>query len=712
MKNLIRFIAGFLMAFDSIGQDEVLVLDTSKFESLESIWLADTGNWVFKKGHDPAWANPDLNTSSWDTLRPTQIKTEMADENGRFEGWFRVRIKLDSTFEGLQIGLMQRVWAATDIYINGTLFKSFGNTGAFGGEYESYKRNILYPVPLKLETGKEYAIAIHVVDEVAPFYGRLKSEIDVLRGFLNITKPEYSLKIYENRFDKQLLRYTMGINYFLTVTIWLLYFSNKRERHFLFVAISITGFSIGVTPNFVPTYVDISFTKQHVLDYMGFYSLVSFLVLYPLTIGAIFTKKISKLHWSIAIISLVLMHISHFREFFEAVFFEISIALSAVMFTIYYVTSSSWKKINAAKKAIVIGLAAPLIIAVAAMIFLMIAVTAFNYQPEFGGTELIIIMFFLSFPISLFAYVILWFNDMLDQDRAKSKSLLVAAEEKELILSTQKEQLESQVEERTKELNRSLENLQSTQDQLIHSEKMASLGELTAGIAHEIQNPLNFVNNFSDLNKELLEELQEAIEANDQEEVQAITKALLENEDKVIHHGKRAEEIVRSMLQHSRGGDGEKEPTDINALADEYLRLAYHGLRAKDKSFNSAFSTELDPNLPKIKAVPRDIGRVLLNLVNNAFQAVREVDDPQVVVITQNKEDHIEISVKDNGVGIPEVIQNKIFQPFFTTKAAGQGTGLGLSMSYDIITKGHNGKLMVESNKETGTVFTIVLPPS
>ena len=225
------------------------------------------------------------------------------------------------------------------------------------------------------------------------------------------------------------------------------------------------------------------------------------------------------------------------------------------------------------------------------------------------------------------------------------------------------------------------ERLQNTQAQLIHSEKMASLGELTAGIAHEIQNPLNFVNNFSDVNKELLQELEEEIDRGDKSEAKVIIKDLMDNEDKVTHHGKRAEGIVKSMLQHSRTGSGEKELTDINALADEYLRLAYHGLRAKDQSFNADFKTEFDPELPKVEVVPQDIGRVLLNLINNAFQAVKEVENPLVTVQTLKTDGGIEIKVTDNGPGIPDDIKDKIFQPFFTTKATGEGTGLGLSMS-------------------------------
>ncbi|MEZ5196796.1 MAG: ATP-binding protein [Bacteroidales bacterium] len=282
-----------------------------------------------------------------------------------------------------------------------------------------------------------------------------------------------------------------------------------------------------------------------------------------------------------------------------------------------------------------------------------------------------------------------------------------------------------QKQKANKILQNAYTKLQATQSQLIHSEKLASLGELTAGIAHEIQNPLNFVNNFSEVNRELIAELKEEIEKGDLEEIKAIAGDLEQNEEKISHHGKRADGIVKSMLQHSRSSSGQKEPTDINALADEYLRLAYHGLRAKDKSFNADFKLEADENLPKVNAVPQDIGRVLLNLINNAFHAVQERNlsgfgnltglsdqenyKPTVIVSTKNLGDQIEIRVKDNGGGIPEEIKDKIFQPFFTTKPTGEGTGLGLSLSYDII-KAHNGEVKVISNLGTGTEFIMNLP--
>ncbi len=259
-----------------------------------------------------------------------------------------------------------------------------------------------------------------------------------------------------------------------------------------------------------------------------------------------------------------------------------------------------------------------------------------------------------------------------------------------------------------KKLEEAFADLEAAQDQLVHAEKMASLGELTAGIAHEIQNPLNFVNNFSEINNELLEDLKVAITENDTEEIEVIFRNLQENESKVTHHGKRAENIVKSMLQHSRNSAGEKELTDINALCDEYIRLAYHGIRAREKSFNVGFRTDLDPDLPKVKAVSQDMGRVLLNLINNAFQVVAGAENPEVIISTKKLENGIEIRITDNGPGIPDEIKDKIFQPFFTTKPTGQGTGLGLSLAYDIV-KAHGGELSVKSELGKGSTFTIEL---
>ena len=276
--------------------------------------------------------------------------------------------------------------------------------------------------------------------------------------------------------------------------------------------------------------------------------------------------------------------------------------------------------------------------------------------------------------------------------------------------------LEKIINERTEELKRSLEHLKATQSQLIQSEKMASLGELTAGIAHEIQNPLNFVNNFSEVTNELVDEMNEELNKGDLEEAKAISSDIKQNLEKINHHGKRADSIVKGMLQHSRSSSNIKEPTDINALADEYVRLAYHGLRAKDKSFNASIITDFDDCVNKLNVVPQDIGRVMLNLITNAFYAVHERSKQDkadyqatVTVRTQKASNRVDIHVADNGCGIPDAIKEKIFQPFFTTKPTGQGTGLGLSLSYDIV-KAHGGEIKVESTEKQGTRFIISLP--
>ncbi|MBK9381063.1 MAG: two-component sensor histidine kinase [Chitinophagaceae bacterium] len=278
------------------------------------------------------------------------------------------------------------------------------------------------------------------------------------------------------------------------------------------------------------------------------------------------------------------------------------------------------------------------------------------------------------------------------------------------------EQKRKAIEETNSALQKSLEELKAAQAQLIQSEKMASLGELTAGIAHEIQNPLNFVNNFSDVSTELVDEMNEEIDKGNLEDAKQIAQDLKQNLEKINHHGKRAGDIVKGMLQHSRSSSGQKELTDINALADEYLRLAYHGLRAKDKTFNAAMKTDFDETIGLIKIIPQDIGRVVLNLITNAFYAVTERKklqpegyEPVVAVGTKKEAGKVEICVSDNGTGIPQKVMDKIFQPFFTTKPTGQGTGLGLSLSYDIV-KAHGGELKVETKEGEGSEFIIQLP--
>ncbi|OIN58462.1 two-component sensor histidine kinase [Arsenicibacter rosenii] len=323
----------------------------------------------------------------------------------------------------------------------------------------------------------------------------------------------------------------------------------------------------------------------------------------------------------------------------------------------------------------------------------------------------------------------------LDEVKRLSERSLAQEQEKQQILAAQNETLERLVQERTAALNESIETLKATQDQLVQKEKMASLGELTAGIAHEIQNPLNFVNNFSEVSADLVAEIEDERQrpADDRDEglVDEILGDLRQNLEKITHHGKRASSIVKGMLEHSRTSSGEKQPTDLNALSDEYLRLAYHGYRAAHKTFNCQLVTDFDPALPPVNLATQDIGRVVLNLLNNAFYALDQKQQtapkgfqPTVWLSTSggmsggsaagrsatNAPGFVTLVIRDNGPGIPEDIIGKVFQPFFTTKPTGEGTGLGLSLSFDIITKAHQGDFFVDSTPGEGTTFTIKLP--
>jgi signal transduction histidine kinase/ligand-binding sensor domain-containing protein len=334
---------------------------------------------------------------------------------------------------------------------------------------------------------------------------------------------------------------------------------------------------------------------------------------------------------------------------------------------------------------------------------------SFIIRPPWWKTWWAYILYVALFIVLMWSIIYLRSIKLIREKQVLEHKVHIRTEE----VLQQKEEIEAQRDH----LEKAFSDLKVTQSQLIQSEKMASLGELTAGIAHEIQNPLNFVNNFSEVNTELLIELKQEILAKNYEEVNAIADDIQQNEEKINHHGKRADAIVKGMLQHSQSSNGKKEPVDINALADEYLRLSYHGLRAKDKSFNAELVTHFDPELPKTNVIPQDIGRVLLNLFNNAFYSVNqkkktacEEYKPEVSVSTGIEKGQVIIKVKDNGVGIPDAIKEKIMQPFFTTKPTGEGTGLGLSLSYDILVKGHDGTIVIDSREHEYTTFVISLP--
>jgi signal transduction histidine kinase len=341
---------------------------------------------------------------------------------------------------------------------------------------------------------------------------------------------------------------------------------------------------------------------------------------------------------------------------------------------------------------------------------------SFSVEPPLWKTWWAYIIYASVSAFSIWRFIRYRSHQLIKEKRELENRVHLATEE----ITQQKEEIAAQrdsLETQRNDLEKTLVELKTTQTQLIQSEKMASLGELTAGIAHEIQNPLNFVNNFSEVSAELVDELGEELDKGNLEEAKGIAADVKQNLEKIRHHGKRADGIVKGMLEHSRTSTGQKQPTDLNKLADEYLRLAYHGLRAKDKSFNAELVMHFDENLPLTNVIPQDMGRVLLNLFNNAFYAVNQKSKtagadykPTVEVVTSCAEGKVFVSVKDSGPGIPDSIKDKIMQPFFTTKATGEGTGLGLSLSYDIVVKGHGGNMQFNGKEGELTEFIVSLP--
>jgi len=710
-------LALFAFSATSFSQEETVVLSTDQFQSHQRLFLAPLDGWVFQKGHETAWANPQFETDDWKKMSITGLSPELEDETGRIEGWFRIKIKLDSSFADMPLNISRQLWAATDVYIDGTLVHEFGQTGR---PYEAFNPILKYPEPIRLIPGKEYLLAVHVVDYESIFTQReIRLKPANLESFINLTGPEYM--DWVTRDYKQTHIYvtlSIGVSFLLFFLYWFLVYLNPDQKVFRIIAWYSTVVLLSSFVIFGNTFLDMPYSVEKV-RFVLFVTFQAIMTLFGLAILEwVLTEKISKRSWIIFALILVLnipAHIFSISQPFAIAFIFMLWHFGKILYT-------HRKEIRGAKWAIVAAVVVP-----TGAIIVQIILHKYSLDLYNEYDKLLLSLHILSPPLFYLAYISVRFKETLTAVRVESQKLLTVTEEKREILANQNTLLEAQVEERTAELKRSLEELKSTQSQLIQSEKMASLGELTAGIAHEIQNPLNFVNNFSELNQELVEEASEELEKGDVEETAAILKDLGENSEKINHHGKRADAIVKGMLAHSRSGKGEKVPTDLNALAKEYLKLSYHGLRAKDRSFNADFKTDFDPNLPKVNVVPQDIGRVLLNLINNAFQACTSegIEKPLVTVKTARLDSPsglpagqagaggsapaIQITITDNGPGIPDNIKDKIFQPFFTTKPTGQGTGLGLSLSYDII-KAHGGELRIANDRDRGAQFIIHLP--
>ncbi len=682
--------------------------------------LLDKG-WKFHAGDDPEWANPDFDDRQWQSINPTLELHHLPQVKEAGIGWFRLKLQVDSSLIDKMLSMVITTIGASEIYLNGKLIYRLGKVSK---DYKAERTHQFFDLRLsiKLEHQSSQVIAVRYSFNKKNLYLKFSNVAFCLSIVLKEVNPMYTDNYKGDSFLSILRSIQLSFYLPLGVLILFFYYSFPKRREYLYIGIFCLCLfmdtllhiiallpSMTVSQTMFITLAQLSFQLlaqislihgTHLLYKLAKNWVFNFIVLYALLVIPFFF--ISK-DWS-----------GLFHTFFSVVITVEFLHLSFKAVRLH--RPGAWILFTTASLS-VLGLIYMFCLLATGNIYLFFVILSVVYViPAIG---------FSIFTADDFARTGLALQSRVVEVEALSEKTISQEKEKQQILAVQNETLETQVSERTLDLKQSLEDLKATQTQLIQSEKMASLGELTAGIAHEIQNPLNFINNFSDVNNELIDEMKNEFIANNKEVAFSIADNIKENQQKINHHGKRADAIVKGMLQHSRTSTNQKEPTDINKLADEYLRLCYHGLRAKDQFFNATMQTDFDQSIQKINIIPQDIGRVLLNLYTNAFYAVNEKKkeqfearlndevgqgyEPAVSVSTKKVGDKVEIKVADNGNGIPQNGVDKIFQPFFTTKPTGQGTGLGLSLSYDII-KAHGGEIKVETKEGERSEFIIQLP--
>lgn len=729
MKNSLIAILLFLFSTTLSWGQSIITIDSLPAEGL----LLNKG-WKWNAGDNPEWANPEFDDSKWIEVSPSQDLSNIPQLTQKGIGWFRATLEFSPLVAQKLTTLHISQSLASEIYINGLLAKKIGVVSSTPDSVKAVNASRSAVIGIPYSVSYPFVqISIRVAYEQHSFYNRVGFSRNYgMRAIItetdnaNAVRDKIRYQIYYGWFQ-------VGVSFILTFLHLAFFFLYPTQRANLYF--SITTFFLGIA------FLCIPLTLSY-LDYLFSYFLaeliqtISFPVAYIFLVRAIYEiyhQKTGVLYWLIVAFGVVVVILLFTPYSLGSTLAELGTEF--LMTTeVIRVTALALRRRQPGARLIMIGMGISLIMFTIFYAQLVLG----HYDAEEVAGIFAYQAAVLCVPMSISLYLAINFSiinrdliNKLQENNALTQRNLAQELEKQHLLAVQNELLESQVKERTAQLEQSLEELKSTQNQLVQREKMASLGELTAGIAHEIQNPLNFVNNFSELSIELIEELQQEALIG-QGSLSTLGAELLaditQNLGKINLHGNRASSIVKSMLEHSRTSLGTVELTDVNALIDEYLLLSFHSFRAKDKNgsttrFNATMLKDFDQNVGKIKLVAQDFGRVVLNLFNNAFYAVnaavatKDKDFMPTVSVSTRKiaasgggGEQVEIRIKDNGTGIPEAIAAKVFQPFFTTKPPGQGTGLGLSLSYDIVTKGHNGTLELTTKENQGTEFIITIP--
>ena len=695
-------------------------IDQYRWEQFYPKRFSNSG-WKYKPGDDVRWKEPSFSDTGWTIFRTDFSLDSIPPDVWKGIGWFRLKLSVDSSLHNTVLALVMTHYGASEVYLDGKLVNQYGRPDPDPAIEKTSRPLFAQPVMLSFDERPEHLLAVRysflnankLIDKYGGVLWRINDQNGSAGFLIHFENSKKTIELYGESLKRNLMYAMITLSILLLIGSFhlFLYLFHSPDRSNIFMAFFIFILAGHIFTEFLPTYAQID------LEIMIFDNLLNILFgcfwipAMMLAYYSVFYPKIPRQVWLYFIITPFMGYLWIYHHILGDEFFLWLILIGFLDMIRLFIKSAIKKE----RYVWIIG--------IGVLLSQSTLLTFFIPSMPVSYGLLLFYPVYLAVPISMSivnalrtASTSISLGKQLLEVKRLSELSLIQEQEKQQILASQNEILEQQVSERTAQLKQSLDNLKSTQSQLIQSEKMASLGELTSGIAHEIQNPLNFVNNFSEVNKELIAELKTEVKKGNLDEVNLIADDIESNEEKIIHHGKRADAIVKGMLQHSQTSTGKKELIDINKLADEYLRLSYHGLRAKDKSFNATMQTDFDDTIGKINIIPQDIGRVILNLINNAFYAVAEKKkqqpdgyEPTVLISTKKVGDKVEIKVGDNGNGIPQKVLDKIFQPFFTTKPTGQGTGLGLSLSYDIV-KAHGGKLKVETREGDGSEFIILLP--
>ncbi len=712
-----------------------------RLDSLPTRTLTLPVAWRWHPGDNPTWAAPTLDDSRWDTVQPSRKIRSLPQLAGAGIHWFRLRLEVSARAADQPLPVYFFLNGAADVYLDGTLFCHLGQIGDSSNNYLKYKRirGDLHLLP-GLAAGA-HSLAVRLATRPDPWYvPRFSEDKQTLR--IEIDPPEqFGSSLAGNTHADTWQTYLVVGLFLMLAGIHFLYYLYRRRAINLIFGATMLLFCLGAVATNGADFAR-NLTLASWLQYVGTLASMGYAVLLLATYYTYLERKRGWLFWGLAAYALLMAVASGVPLTSKSAAALVTLTQGLATFLLFLdgFRISLLAIRDREYKAVLVLVSGAVLVGVLVVTALIVSVLLYFGLVTGGGGAGNVPIFSTILSISVPVVLAILLAKEHDQTNRDLQHRLADVEklsaEKQGLLTQQNELLEQRVAKRTAKLNQSLQDLRATQTQLVQREKMASLGELTAGIAHEIQNPLNFVNNFADLSAELLDELKQEQNRPQPTRDPALETELLNdihlNVSKIAQHGQRAASIVRGMLQHARSSTGERELTDLNRLGDEYLRLSYQGMRRLDTlpangpanasqnpppRFNATLHTSLDPLLEPVNVVSQEISRVLLNLFNNAFYAVWEKARtspegyfPTVWFTTRQLPDGVSMEVKDNGTGIPEAMQHKIFQPFFTTKPTGQGTGLGLSLSFDIITKGHGGTLSVESIPGQQTTFSLWLP--